>query len=131
MISGDSLSIEWLRNKVTELMVGFSFEEEDAKLEEEGGERGVVELEPLLTFSLPSILEFEFEFEDLMTGPYSQVTSESFDQLRSSGEMVFKPNLVWAHVLHDAFSNLAESATFFLLKMTYFQDLDISSSAHL
>lgn len=89
-IIGDSLSNEWLRTRVTEAMEEFPFEE--VELEDEAGEGTMGSRLPLFSFSLS--LPLDFEFEDLITGPYSHVTSESFDQFKSSGGIVFNPNLV-------------------------------------
>lgn len=64
------------------------------------------------------------------SGPYSQVTSQSFSQFSLFADSVFNPFFFFAHVLHDAFSNRAELVCVFRLPTIYRHEAQISSSLH-
>jgi hypothetical protein len=69
--------------------------------------------------------------DPVCSGPYNQVTSQSFSQLRVSGDIVFNLFFDLVHVLHDAFSNLALLLYAPRFDTICFHDDQISSSFQL
>lgn len=65
------------------------------------------------------------------SGPYSQVTSQSFNQFNVSGEIVLRLYFALPHVRQDAFSSRAELLYTFRLPTMYRHDAQISSSLQL